>query len=79
MKPTCPDIARAAKIQDDVLVQAVILTDGRVTQVTVLQSPNRALNTAAIRAVQQSTFKPGLRNGTPETFTVQITVRFSLQ
>ena len=78
LNPVYPQIARAAQIQGDVLLEAVILPDGRVTRVTVLKSPNRVLNNAAIRAVEQSTYKPGLRNGVPDTFTVQITVRFAL-
>jgi TonB family protein len=44
----------------------------------VLNSPNAALNNAAVRAVQQSTYEPGLRNGKPDTFTIEVTVRFRL-
>jgi outer membrane biosynthesis protein TonB len=44
----------------------------------VLHSPNPALNTAATRAAQQSTYTPGLRNGKPDTFTIEVTVSFRL-
>ena len=77
-KPVYPRNALAAKIQGDVVLQAVILPDGRVSQVRVLRSPNPALNEAAIKAMQQSTYKPGLRNGIPGTFSVEVTVTFRL-
>ena len=78
IKPDYPRNALAAKIQGDVVLQAMILPDGRVSQVRILSSPNSALNDAAIRAVQQSTYKPGLRNGMPGTFSVEVTVTFRL-
>jgi len=79
IRPEYPRNARTAKIEGDVRLEAVILPEGKVTQVRVLNSPNPALNTAAIRAVQQSTYKPGLRNGKPDTFTIEVTVSFRLQ
>jgi TonB family protein len=79
IRPEYPRNARTAKIEGEVRLEAVILPDGKVTQVRVLHSPNPALNTAAIRAAQQSTYKPGLRNGKPETFTIEVTVSFRLQ
>jgi TonB family protein len=79
VEPTYPPNAKAAKIEGTVLVQAVILPDGRVTEVRVLNSPNPALNNAAVRAVQQSTYSPGLRNGKPDTFTIEVTVIFRLE
>jgi len=77
-RPDYPRNARTAKIEGDVRLEVVILPDGKVTQVRVLTSPNPALNNAAIRAVQQSTYKPGLRNGKPDTFTIEVTVSFRL-
>ena len=79
IRPDYPRNARTAKIEGDVRLEAVILPDGKVTQVRVLHSPNPALNTAAIRAAQQSTYKPGLRNGKPDTFTIEVIVSFRLQ
>lgn len=76
--PDYPRNALVTKIEGDVRLQAVILPDGRVTGVRVLNSPNAALNNAAVRAVQQSTYEPGLRNGKPDTFTIEVTVRFRL-
>jgi periplasmic protein TonB len=78
IRPDYPRNARTAKIEGDVRLEAVILPDGRVAQVRILNSPNRALDDAATRAVQQSTYKPGLRNGKPDTFTIEVTVSFRL-
>ena len=77
-RPDYPRNARTAKIEGDVHLEVVILPDGKVGQVRVLTSPNPALNNAAIRAVQQSNYKPGLRNGKPDTFTIDVTVSFRL-
>jgi len=78
IRPDYPRNARTAKIEGDVRLDVVILPDGKVGQVRVITSPNPALNNAAIRAVQQSTYKPGLRNGKPDTFTIEVTVSFRL-
>ena len=79
LRPDYPRNARTAKIEGDVRLEVVILPNGRVGQIRVLNSPNPALNNAAIRAAQQSTYKPGLRNGKPDTFTIEVTVSFRLQ
>ena len=79
LRPDYPRNARTAKIEGDVRLEVVILPNGRVGQIRVLYSPNPALNNAAIRAAQQSTYKPGLRNGKPDTFTIEVTVSFRLQ
>lgn len=79
VNPTYPPLARAAQIQGDVLLQAVIGSDGRVTRVEILRSVHPVLDEAARRAALQYRYTPGLRNGVPETFTVQITVAFRLQ
>lgn len=79
VNPTYPPLARAAQIQGDVLLQAVIGSDGRVTRAEILRSVHPVLDEAARRAALQYRYTPGLRNGVPETFTVQITVSFRLQ
>jgi TonB family protein len=79
VNPTYPPVARAAQIQGDVLLHAVVGPDGRVTRAEILRSVHPVLDEAARRAVLQYRYTPGLRNGVPDTFTVQITVSFRLQ
>jgi protein TonB len=79
--PVYPAIARAAKWEGDVVLQAEIGADGRVGDVTVLRSSVYPLLDAAARtAVLRYEYTPGERNGVPEAMTVlPITVQFRLQ
>ena len=76
--PVYPDLARAAGIQGDVVLAADVGSDGLVKQVEVVRSVHRLLDAAAVNAVRQYVYKPGLRNGVPDTFRVQVTVIFKL-
>ncbi|MGQ0735769.1 MAG: TonB family protein [Acidobacteriota bacterium] len=79
VNPTYPPVALAAGIEGDVVLEAVVSADGAVTAVEVLRSPHALLSDAAREAVRQYRYTPGHRNGVPETFRVQETVRFSLK
>jgi serine/threonine-protein kinase len=79
VNPVYPDVARAAQIEGDVLVLAVIGPDGRVTQAEILRSVHPALNEAARQAVLQYRYTPGLRNGVPATFKIQVPISFRLK
>ena len=74
-----PPLARAAQIEGDVVLQAVVGPDGRVTEVQVVRTAHPLLDSAARDAVLQYGYKPGLRNGAPDTFRVQVTVSFRLR
>ena len=77
--PVYPDVARAAQIEGDVLVLAVIGPDGRVTQAEIVRSVHPVLNEAARQAVLQYRYAPGLRNGVPATFRFQVSISFRLK
>jgi protein TonB len=79
VNPVYPDVARAAQIEGDVLVLAVIGPDGRVTQAEILRSVHPALNEAAKQAVLQYRYTPGRRNGEPDTFRIQVPISFRLK
>jgi TonB family protein len=55
---------------------AVIATDGSVTKLSVLNPQGDALETAALAAVQQSKFAPGVVNGNPVPVEVCLRVPF---
>lgn len=75
--PVYPPIARQAGVQGLVILQAVIDTDGRVTDVRVLRSLP-LLDQAAIDAVRQWRYTPTLLNGVPVPVSMTVTVRFVL-
>ena len=79
VRPEYPGIARAAQIEGDVVVEAVIGADGSVGDVTVLRSVHPLLDEAARSAVRRYEYAPGRRNGSPEQATVRIVVSFQLQ
>ena len=79
VSPTYPPLARAAQIEGDVLLQVVVGPDGSVTEVEISRSVHPLLDNAARAAVLQYSYSPGLRNGAPDTFGVQVTVSFRLE
>jgi protein TonB len=58
VEPQYPAIARAARMQGTVLVDAIIRKDGTVTDVTIVKSSNALFNQATIDAVRQWRFTP---------------------
>lgn len=79
VSPDYPDVARAAELEGNVLLRAVVGSDGKVGNVEVLQSVHPVLDEAARKAVLQYEYTPGRRNGIPEAATVRITVSFRLR
>ena len=76
--PVYPDVARAARIEGTVILEAVIGTDGTVREVRVLR-PLPFLEAAAVEAVQQWLFTPTLLNGEPVPVVMTVTVTFTLR
>jgi protein TonB len=59
VEPIYPALAKVARIQGTVVLDAVILQDGSVDRITVLRSANEMLNNSAIEALKQWRFTPG--------------------
>ena len=78
VNPVYPQIARAGQIQGNVLLEATIDLQGRVSGVQVLRSVHPILDDAAIAAVRQFEYSPGLRNGTPIVSKIQVPISFRL-
>jgi len=81
VSPRYPEIARKAKVQGMVIMQAVIRKDGTVGDIQILRSPGAkfGFDEAAIAAVKQWRYKPGLQNGKPVDVYFTIEVTFTLQ
>jgi len=77
VKPVYPDIARQARIQGIVILEAVVGVDGSVQTARVLR-PAPMLDQAALEAVTQWKYEPTLLNGVPVPVIMTVTVTFSL-
>ena len=77
VKPAYPPLARQARIQGSVVLQAVIAKDGTIQGLHVV-SGHPMLTTAAVDAVKQWRYKPYFLNGEPVEVETQITVNFTL-
>jgi protein TonB len=76
VQPTYPPLARQARIQGVVILDAVIAKDGSVDELKVI-SGHPLLTGAAIDAVKQWKYKPTTLNGEPVEVQTTITVTFS--
>lgn len=77
VQPTYPPLARSARIQGAVVLQAVIGKDGSIQNLRAI-SGHPMLTPAAIDAVKQWRYKPYFLNGEPVEVDTQITVNFTL-
>jgi periplasmic protein TonB len=75
--PEYPEIARTARVEGVVILEAVLDTTGRVQSVRVLRSVP-LLDMAAINAVRQWRYTPTELNGVPVPVLMTITVQFTL-
>jgi periplasmic protein TonB len=75
--PQYPAIAKAARIQGTVVLQATISKNGTIENLRVISGPPM-LQSAATQAVQGWRYKPYLLNGEPVEVETQVNVVFSL-
>ena len=75
--PTYPPLARAARIEGQVTLQAVISKQGAIENLRVLAG-HPMLVPAAIEAVRQWRYRPYILNNEPVEVETQIIVNFSL-
>lgn len=78
VEPTYPPLARSARVQGEVVLSAVIDTNGQITNLQLV-SGHPMLVPSAINAVREWRYKPYLLNGQPVEVETTITVIFSLQ
>ncbi|MDP9162260.1 MAG: TonB family protein [Acidobacteriota bacterium] len=77
VQPAYPPLARQARIQGQVTLQANISKDGSIQNLR-LMSGHPMLAPAAIEAVKQWKYKPYILNGEPVEVETTITVNFTL-
>jgi protein TonB len=80
IEPVYPELARVARLEGNVILQAIIGADGSVQDIEVLRCnrPNMGFEEAAIEAVQQWRYKPALQNGRPVEVYFTVFVEFKL-
>ena len=81
VKPQYTEEAKAARIQGAVVLDVVVLKDGRVGDVTVTRSLDtvHGLDAEAVKAVKQWEFEPGKKDGKPVPVRVDIELTFTLK
>ncbi len=77
--PSYTEIARKARIQGIVIVQAIIDKRGDVTNVKLLKGLRMGLSESAMEAIKQWKFKPATLGGKPVDVYYNLTVTFHLQ
>ena len=77
VQPNYPPLARQARIQGQVILQAEISKEGTIQNLQLI-SGHAMLAPAAIEAVKQWRYKPYLLNGEPVAVETQVVVNFSL-
>ncbi len=77
VQPDYPPLARQARIQGAVVLQAVISRDGTIENLQVL-SGHLMLVPSALAAVKQWRYRPYFLNGEPVEVETQVTVNFVL-
>jgi protein TonB len=74
VEPRYPPIAQAARLEGTVVIDAIILKDGSVSDVKVLKSSNPMFEQSCIEAVKQWRFTPGSQD-----VILTVTVNFTLR
>ena len=78
VRPVYPEIARQARVEGIVILEAILDRRGRVRQVRVTRS-SPLLDHAAIDAVRQWQYSPSTLHGQPVGVLMTITITFMLQ
>ncbi len=77
VQPAYPDLARKARVQGQVVLQAMISKQGTIEDLSVMEG-HPMLVRAALDAVSHWRYRPYILNGEPVEVATQITVNFSL-
>ena len=79
VKPKYTKSAMERRVEGTVEVEAVILADGTVGDVTVKRSLDAELDEEAVKATKQWRFRPGTKDGDPVAVQVSIELTFTLK
>ena len=77
-KVVYPKSAKVNKIEGKVVVKAVVDESGNVIKTEVVESVNEDLDKAAVKAIKESKFIPGEKDGKKVKVEIFIPVKFKL-
>ena len=77
--PVYTELARKARVEGTVIVEAIIDAEGNVADARVLKGLPMGLDRAAVDAVQKWKFKPAMLKGKPVKVYYTLTVNFKRQ
>lgn len=78
--PVYPELARRAKVQGTVILEAIIRRDGTVGDIKILRSLGKlGCDEAAVTALKKWRFTPGEMNGHPVDVIMTLTIKFVLE
>jgi protein TonB len=78
VKPQYTPDAMRAKISGSILLEAVVQADGTVSDIHLVRSLDPGLDQAAISALQNWFFSPGLKDGEPVAVRITVQMTFVL-
>ena len=80
VRPNYTADAMRAGVEGVVVIEAIVLPDGKVGRVKLLRSldPDYGLDAASLNAARQWTFKPGMKDGKPVAVRITIENAFTL-
>lgn len=76
-KPVYPPLAKAARVQGTVRLQAIIGTDGNIRNLRVISGPPLMVK-SALEAVQRWRYRATVLNGSPVEVSTEVEVNFTL-
>jgi TonB family protein len=76
--PAYTDEARKARVEGEVLLEVVLEASGHVRVLRVVRGLGHGLDESAVRAAEQISFKPAMRDGQPSDSTAVLHIIFQL-
>jgi periplasmic protein TonB len=77
IRPVYPMIAKAARVEGPVVVEAIISRTGTIESLHVVSGP-QMLQSAALDAIREARYRPYRLNGEPTEVQTRITVNFRM-
>ena len=78
IRPTYPEMERRAGVEGRVFVQFVVNEDGSTSDFVVVRGVSPALDAAAVDALREARFRPGIQEGRPVKVQVMVPINFQL-
>ena len=77
-RPIFPPRFREAGFSGDALIDFIVETDGRTSEVQCVRATDAAFRDAAITSISQWQFRPGKKDGAPVRVHMQVPMVFSI-